>query len=264
MEPAPGQGGRAENPNWRGQFSGGSRSQRRRAGVELSTEEATGVVEPSSDRAPIVAGALEARGLVKAARDRQLQQKYDQLEAETEADPYKWPCSQCIQLEEQPDGSTKKKDVYMKGTRMQCRKCNRPRPEPDSKKSWRWMCPECSRDDYTMGGEYTHCTDCNRRFNDATDPHWQMQFALAAAGEQGGGGGDAPDRKRKKKRGGKRHKKAPLPSEPGLEPAVGAESSEDSAGYMRPVAKRRNKFASGGRRAPAPLWWLASPLCQPR
>ncbi len=80
-----------------------------------------------------------------------------------------------------------------------------------------------------------------------------MQFAPAAAGEQGGGGGDAPDRKRKKKCGGKRHKKAPLPSEPGLEPAAGAESSEDSAGYLRPVAKRRSKFASGGRRASAPL-----------
>ena len=142
----------------------------------------------------------------------------------------------------------------MKGTSLQCRKCNRPRPEPDSEQSWRWMCPVCSRDDFTMSGEYTHCTDCGRKCDYATDPHWQMRFALAESGEQGGGGGDAQDQKRKrKKRGGKRQKKAPPPSEPGLVPAAGAESSEDSAGYTRPTAKRRSKFASGGRRASAPL-----------
>ena len=180
IKPAPGRNRRDEDPNWRGKFSGGSRSVRVKAQFILNVEELQGHVGDDPDRAALVAQTLEARGQLKDTRDRKKIRIADAKQAAVDADPFKWPCVRCVIENEEPDGSggvlKLKRDLFNLSSAAVCWKCTHPRPDPDSAESVRWKCPECSTDEYTLSGAYPTCPDCGRDYNEEEDEWWLVRF----------------------------------------------------------------------------------------
>ena len=125
---------RERDPNWRGRFSGGSRSQRHRARLSLTEAEEAGRFEGSDPvRSAEVETAIAARRQLKEARRRQTEARYIRKRVALEGDPYKWPCSYCYK--EQDVGNWLYQDLMNFGTSAQCYKCSRPRPREGSAES---------------------------------------------------------------------------------------------------------------------------------
>ena len=111
-------------PNWRGRYTGGSKSQRVRAKLRLTEAEEAGQVDASDPvRAAAVEAAVAARRQVKAARRKQVDARYARKREALERDPFSWPCSQCYH---KPDeGGWVYKDLMNFSTSGRCFRCSR-------------------------------------------------------------------------------------------------------------------------------------------
>jgi len=83
-------------------------------------------------------------------------------------DPYKWACSSCYT--ETAEGL---KDTYNSSMNESCWKCRKGRPTSDDPADWRWMCSQCSREDFTVAGDEKTCPTCGRKNEWVSDMWWK-------------------------------------------------------------------------------------------
>ena len=220
-KPPPGRSKRDEDPNWRGKYSGGSRSQRAKAKTELTEEETRGECT-DQDRAEVVQKVLEARTKIKDMRLSKKQRTFAGKRAEVMADPDKWECPRCVEEFSDDDNASGCgwRDVYNRSTNVSCWKCSIARPGPYTAQGIRWKCPDCSTDVYSICGDQDDCPDCGRPYRKKDDFWWRIPDPPATSSSAGA---SADTRKKGRKRAGKKHKKLPpQSSESGPGPAADA------------------------------------------
>ena len=242
-------------PEWRGKYSGGSRSQRVRAKEPLTEAELKGEVPEDPARAEVVAKTLDAKQKVRMAAFRQKNARAERTRLEVEADPHAWRCAHCVATVTDEDGVEVKRDVKNFGIMGKCFKCNRFRPSPESWARFRWFCPECSRMDYTMPGDASRCRDCGYKADWEKDAYFEMPFLqTVTAGAPGA-------QRKKRKRGGKKVKKAapawqggtwvqqPNDQDQAAQERVQTPSDDETSDEapVPPWHVKRGKVVSGGR-----------------
>ena len=145
-------------------------------------------------------------------------------------------------------GITERRDVYNFGKAVACWKCSHPRPTAGSRGAIRWLCPNCSSDEYTISAVYDRCPDCGRDYDRRKDAWWKIadqpdREAILASSSSGAGGG-VPGGKVRRKRGGRKHKKAPQQDDPSQvaddDMEVTSEAEEESW-WHQPQKRLRSK-----------------------